>query len=295
MDSALGEKLLGEGDPAVGKNLLGEGDSADGKKSPGEGDSAVGKNSLGGVVSAVEGEDSTVCFYNRCEIACCAAGVDSTPLEVSTKFMRFLKSAVFGCDPGEEHNFSAVRIQKLQMGMLKDPSLSLFSQDDSLLIGDICNSASCLLNTPDFDERTLQAIDHLKGSQEDIDAYDPLPTEDDIGGEILPMSKYNRLDAESSYHPSDSNDADSDLDRKPACHHQNAVSVGLDGCLAFSVILLSRLALRRQYSYIITKMRKRFLFIITKTWVMYRSHPFFWWCVAWISTTSPVVVGDVPP
>jgi hypothetical protein len=210
-----GKKSLGKGDSAVGKNSLGEGDSAVGKKSLFEGDSAVGKNSLGEGDSSLEGEDSTFWFYNRCLIACSATGVNSTPLEVSTQFMRFLKSAFYGRDTGVEYNFSAVRIQELQMGMLKDPSLSLFSQADNLLIGDICNSASRLLNTPDFDERTLQAIDHLKDFREESDAGD-LSSGDDVGGDFRNSGANDHRSDVSSYHPSDSNDADSDFDRKPA-------------------------------------------------------------------------------
>ena len=76
--------------------------------------------------------------------------------------MRFLKSAFHGNEPGMEFICSADWIQKLKIDMLKDPSLFLFSQADDLLVSDISNSALRLQNTPDFDEHTLQAIDHLK-------------------------------------------------------------------------------------------------------------------------------------
>jgi hypothetical protein len=129
--------------------------------------------------------------------------------------MRFLKSAFYNHEPGVEFKCSAVRIQKLQMDMLKDLSLSLFSQRDNLLISDICNCALCLLNSPDFDEHTLQAINHLKDFQEDIDA-EALASGDDIGVEFVNSGEYDNSSDVSSYHPSDSNDAASDVDSKPA-------------------------------------------------------------------------------
>ena len=80
---------------------------------------------LGEGGSDVEGEDNTVWFYNCC--ASSAANLNSTTLEVSTQFMRFLKSAFHGNEPGVEFMSSADRIQKLKIEMLKDPSLFLFS------------------------------------------------------------------------------------------------------------------------------------------------------------------------
>jgi hypothetical protein len=73
------------------------------------------------------------------------------------------------------------------------------------------------LNTPDFDEHTLQAIDHLKEFRQDIDAEDlSLANGDDIGVALVNSGEYDTTSDVSSYHPSDSNDADSDLDTKPA-------------------------------------------------------------------------------
>ena len=170
---------------------------------------------LGEGGSDVEGEDNTVWFYNRC--ASSAANVNSTTLEVSTQIMRFLKSAFHGNEPGIEFMCSADRIQKLKIDMLKDPSLFLFSQADDLLVRDISNRALRLLHTPDFDEQTLQAIDHLKDFRQDIDAEDlSLADGDDIGVALVNSGEYDTTSDVSSYHPSDSNDADSDLDTKPA-------------------------------------------------------------------------------
>jgi hypothetical protein len=60
----------------------------------------------------------------------------------------------------------------------------------------------------------------LKDFQEDIDAGD-LATGDDIGGEFVNSgANDNSLDV-SSYHPSDSNDADSDVDSKPAAEKKS--------------------------------------------------------------------------
>ncbi len=74
-----------------------------------------GKKLLGEGASDVEGEDSMVWFCNCCLIACCAVNVNSTPLEVSTQFMRFLKSALYCHEPSVEFKCSAVRIHKLQI------------------------------------------------------------------------------------------------------------------------------------------------------------------------------------
>jgi hypothetical protein len=177
-----------------------------------------------------EGEGSTVWFYNRCLVACCAAGANYEPLEVATKFLRFIRSACYGHVCGPEFQLSAVKIEKLQMEMLKDPSLSLFSQADNLLISDICNRASRLLNSPDFDERTLQAIDHLKDFQEsdasDLAAEDDVA--DDVAGEIF-NSGGNHQSDESSYYPSDGDDADdADVDRKPEAKKKSPKKGGED-------------------------------------------------------------------
>ena len=163
----------------------------------------------------VEGEDNTVWFYNRC--ASSAANVNSTTLEVSTQFMRFLKSAFHGKEPGVEFMRSADLSQNLQIDMLKDPSLFRFSQADDLLVRDISNRALRLLNTPDFDEQTLQAIDHLKDFRQDIDAEDlSLADGDDIGVALLESGGDDTSSDVSLYDPSDSYDVDSDLDTKPA-------------------------------------------------------------------------------
>ncbi len=58
-------------------------------------------------------------------------------------------------------------------------------------------------------------IDHLKDFQEDIDAED-LAAGDDIGGEFVNSWANDHGSDVSSYHPSDSNDADLDVDSKPA-------------------------------------------------------------------------------
>ena len=178
-----------------------------------EGATSACNAELGEGGSDIEGEDNTVWFYNRC--ASSAANVNTTTLEVSTQFMRFLKSAFNGNEPGVEFMCSADRIQKLKIDMLKDPSLFLFSQADDLLVRDISNRALRLLNTPDFDEHTLQAIDHLKDFRQDIDAED-LASGDDIGVELVNSGEYDTSSDVSSYHPSDSHDAHSDLDTKPA-------------------------------------------------------------------------------
>ena len=175
---------------------------------------------LGEGGSDVEGEDNTVWFYNRC--ASSAANVNSTTLEVSTQFMRFLKSAFHGKEPGVEFMRSADLSQNLQIDMLKDPSLFVFSQADDLLVRDISNRALRLLNTPDFDEQTLQAINHLKEFRENIDAEDlSFADEDDIGVALLKSPEYDTTSDVSSYHPSDSNDVDSDLDTKPAARKKS--------------------------------------------------------------------------
>ncbi len=80
-------------------------------------------------------------------------------LELATSIMRLLKSTYGNEEAIGNTELCDRQFQKLQMQMFSHPNLSVFRQADVSLLSDVCNRASRLLNTWDFDEKTLQAID----------------------------------------------------------------------------------------------------------------------------------------
>jgi hypothetical protein len=162
-------------------------------------------------VQLEEEEDCTIWFYNRCLIACSAASSTLTALELATSIMRLLKSTYGNEEAIGNTELSDRQFQKLQMRMFSHPVLSVFRRADVSLFSDVCNRASRLLNTWDFDEMTLQAIDAWTDMQR-ASSKEQAP-KDAVDG-CYPKS--NDESDESSFQPSGDDDDDSDNNRKPA-------------------------------------------------------------------------------
>ncbi len=177
----------------------------------GAGDGSAAATAHNAGVQLEEEEDCTIWFYNWCLIACITASSTLTALKLATSIMRLLKSAYGNEEAIGNTELSDCQFQKLQMQMFSHPSLSVFHQADVSLFSDACNRTSRLLNTRDFDEKTLQAIDAWTDMQRA--SREEQAPKDAVDG-CYPKS--NDESDESSFQPSGDDDDDSDNNRKPA-------------------------------------------------------------------------------